>query len=211
MLFTKTLSITVAAALGAAIIGSLMMYVLLKPASTDRSSTQELIRDFYATETAVHVSPHSLRKKMDKGDASFVLIDVRSPVEYEKEHIIGAINIPAYKDPDTSIAFETDIDAKNRILEEFRKLSNEKEIIVYCYSVPCMTGRKIGNLLAGEGIYVKVLGIGWNEWRYAWTSWNHAHEWATTKSEDYIQIGKEPGTPVQRELPSPCGAGDLGC
>ncbi|MEK7103612.1 MAG: rhodanese-like domain-containing protein [Patescibacteria group bacterium] len=211
MLFTKSLMITIVASLGAGIIGSLAMYTIMKPASAKPPTAQELIRDFYATETAVHVSPHSLRRKMDKGDTSFILVDVRSPQEYEKEHIIGAINIPAYKDPDTAIAYETDKDAKKRIIDAFRALPQGKDIIVYCYSIPCMTGRKIGDLLAGEDIYVKALGIGWNEWRHAWTSWNHEHEWAVTKPEDYIQTGKEPGKPVQREIPSTCGEGELSC
>lgn len=50
-----------------------------------------------------------------------------------------------------------------------------------------MTGRKVGKTLAEEGIYVRHLGIGWNEWRYDWKSWNHPHEWDTTDPMDYIE------------------------
>lgn len=53
-----------------------------------------------------------------------------------------------------------------------------------------MTGRKVGKMLAKEGIYVKHLGIGWNEWRYDWKSWNHPHEWDITNPMDYID-GKD--------------------
>src|SRR3989338_5612540 len=67
------------------------------------TSKEDFIKNFYLTENYVHVSPHSLRKLMDGGDRhSFILVDLRSKEEYEKEHIIGAINIPAYKDPSTS-------------------------------------------------------------------------------------------------------------
>ncbi len=75
----------------------------------------------------------------------------------------------------------------DRIVGAFRALPLDREIIVYCYSRACMTGRKVGKMLAEEGIYVRHLGIGWNEWRYDWKSWNHPHEWDTTDPMDYIE------------------------
>ncbi len=167
---------------------------------------EELIKEFYLIENAVHVSPHSLRRMMDKKDSSYILVDLRSPQEYEKEHIVGAVNIPAYKDPNTS-AYEE----KDRIIKQFNELPKDKDVIVYCYSMPCMTGRKVGQMLSEKGIFVKHLGIGWNEWRFFWTLWNHEHEWKTTKPADYIISGKEPGVPELKELPSPCGDGELSC
>ena len=74
-----------------------------------------------------------------------------------------------------------------------------------------MTGRKIGLMLADNGVYVKHLGIGWNEWRHDWVGWNHEHEWATTRVEDYVYIGDEPGTPVIREPVETGCAGPFGC
>ncbi len=173
-------------------------------------TADELVRSFYLVENAVHVSPHTIRKKMDKGDTDFLLVDLRSPQEYEKEHIVGAVNIPAYKDPNTSISLESDAEAKDRIIRSFRELQKDKDVIVYCYSTPCMTGRKVGKLLAEHGIFVKHLGIGWNEWRYFWNLWNHDGE-AAVPPADYVVGGKDPGTPKQRELPSPCGPGELSC
>lgn len=173
-----------------------------------KPSQQQLITEFYETENAVHVSPHSIRKAIMKNHLDMTLVDLRSQEEYEKEHIIGAINIPAYKDPDTSA-----YDDVERIVNSFKALGPEKDIVVYCYSMPCMTGRKIGKLLADRGIYVKHLGIGWNEWRHFWQLWNHEHEWAITKVEDFIATGAEPGV-FKSEVPykdaCPIG-GDLGC
>lgn len=198
-------TILLSALIGAAI-GSLTSAILL-----DKNPTQEtLARDFYLTEEAVHTSPHSLRKRIDQGDKSYILVDVRSPQEYAKEHIVTAINIPAYIDPNTSISLNTDKEEKERIIKQFRELPKDKEIIIYCYSIPCMTGRKIGKLLSENGIYTKQLGIGWNEWRYFWTLWNHDGE-TPTKVEDYIISGKDPGLPKVKQLPSPCGEGELSC
>jgi rhodanese-related sulfurtransferase len=128
---------------------------------------------------------------MTKGDDSFILIDLRSNEEYVEEHIIGAINVPAYKDRDNS-----DYGAVQRIISTTKQLQKDnpgKDLIVYCYSIPCMTGRKVGKILADEGIYVKLLGVGWNEWRYYWQLWNHPHEWNITNVEDYVISGSEPG------------------
>ncbi|MCC6639088.1 rhodanese-like domain-containing protein [Candidatus Falkowbacteria bacterium] len=172
----------------------------------DLASKESLVAAFYATENAVSVSPHGLRGKMDKGDTSFILVDLRSQEEYEKEHIIGAINIPAYKNKTKSAYDEVD-----RIVSSFKALPQDKEIIMYCYSIPCMTSRKVGDMLAKEGIYAKHLNIGWNEWRYFWNLWNHEHEWNATKAEDYIMKGKEPGTPQIRDYDYKCGDGELSC
>lgn len=181
------------------------IYTKLSAASTKN----ELITEFYRMENAVYISPHSLRKAMDKGEQPYTLVDLRSAQEYEKEHIIGAINIPAYSDPDTSAYGEVE-----RIVKAFRNLPKNKDIVVYCYSMPCMTGRKIGLMLTEHDIYVQHLGIGWNEWRYIWNLWNHEHEWDQTKVEDYIGKGKEPGSPKRKIQDSitPCSLDDnFGC
>lgn len=175
-----------------------------------KTSQNDLIADYYATENAVHVSPHSLRKDISQGKDTFVLVDLRSQEEYEKEHIIGAVNIPAYKDKDTS-----DYGAVDRIVSSFQELKSEnpgKNIIVYCYSTPCMTGRKVGAMLADKGIYAKHLGIGWNEWRYQWNAWNHEHEWNITDVENYIAQGSEPGFYNGTNYTKGCPAvGGFGC
>ena len=174
-----------------------------------KSTEQELIKEFYEIENAVYVSPHGLRQKMSKGQTNdYILVDLRSQEEYEKEHIITAVSVPAYKDPNTSA-----YDERDRIIGQFQELINKspnKEIIVYCYSMPCMTGRKIGKMLTENGIYVKHLGIGWNEWRYFWNLWNHDGE-TPTKVEDFVVSGKDPGVPKMQELPSPCSEGDFSC
>jgi rhodanese-related sulfurtransferase len=190
-----------------ALLASFLTWYLVKPKPV---TNNDRIADFYSTENAVHVSPHTVRKKMDKGETDFVLVDLRSSQEYEKEHVVGAVNIPAYKDPNTSISVDTDKDQANQIIRQFGELPKERDIIVYCYSTPCMTGRKIGKLLADNGIFVKHLNIGWNEWRYSWDLWNHDGE-TPTKGADYIVTGKDPGKPKAKDTVSPCTIGELGC
>ena len=171
-----------------------------------RPDKETLIRDFYDTENAVHVSPHGLRKKIQERKQDFVLVDLRSAQEYEKEHIVGAVSIPAYSDPDHSAYGDVE-----RIVGAFRNLPDNKEIVLYCYSIPCMTGRKIGQMLTEHGVYVKHLGIGWNEWRHFWTLWNHEHEWAKTNVAEYVAVGKEPGSFKGTPVITPCVEGQFGC
>lgn len=174
-------------------------------------SQNQIIADHYASETAVLVSPHSLRKHMAEGDQSTILVDLRSQEEYEREHIIGAVSIPAYKDPDTSAYGDVE-----RIVNSFSELITAnpgKEIIAYCYSMPCMTSRKIGKMLADHDIYIKELGIGWNEWRYHWNLWNHEHEWDKTDVQDYVHSGAEPGVfKLEHDITKPCPIdNEFGC
>jgi rhodanese-related sulfurtransferase len=184
-------------------IASVSVYMSMRTPSSD-----ELIRDFYRIETAANVSPHHLRKAMTLGEAdTFTLVDLRSPEEYEKEHIAGAVSIWAYNDPEHSAYDEVD-----RIVSMFKALPEDRDIIVYCYSIPCMTGRKIGHALAENGVYVKLLGVGWNEWRYFWTLWNHEHEWDAVNVEDYIASGSEPGVAkTNSNYVPPCVEGVFDC
>ncbi|MAF36740.1 hypothetical protein CL622_06505 [archaeon] len=196
--------ITLLALIIGALAGGVTAHLILENQLQDREA---IIKDFYYTETAIHVSPHHIRKAMDKGESDFILVDLRSQEEYEREHIIGAINIPAYSDPEHSAYDQVD-----RIVSEFAALPKDKDVIVYCYSIPCMTGRKVGKILADSGIYVKHLGVGWNEWRYFWTMWNHEHEWNVTNVEDYVYTGSAPGKPQVNLNSTACPIeGGLGC
>lgn len=199
----------------AGIVGVVSALVVLRLSTEQvphQESQQEKIASYYEHEVATLVSPHHVRKAILNGERDFVLVDVRSYEEYEAEHIIGALSVPAYVDKENTQ--KTD---KNRIIEAFGEIQREhpaKEIIVYCYSSACMTGRKIGNMLAQNGIYVHELGVGWNEWRYFWKQWNYPHEWDKINPEDYVSAGKEPGqfSAHEKELPSPCNVNnEFGC
>jgi rhodanese-related sulfurtransferase len=203
----KTLIIVV---IVSALVGSFTAFVaVIIFQKSQEKTTGDLIKEFYFIENAVRVSPHSVRVQMDKGGGNYLLVDLRSPQEYEREHIIGAVNVPAYADPNTPAYQDSE-----RIAGLFKELiakNPQKDIVVYCYSAPCMTGKKVGKILAEEGIYIKHLGIGWNEWRFYWGMWNHEYEMETRKVEDYVWKGASPGVPAVRELPSFCGDGDFGC
>lgn len=174
-----------------ALAGGIVNYAL------ESKTTEDLIKEFYEVENAVSVSPHHIRKHITDEDKDFILVDLRSQEEYETAHVLGALSVPAYASPDKSAYGDVE-----RIVNGFRSIQSkhpDKEIIVYCYSMPCMTGKKIGKMLAEHNIYVKHLNIGWQEWRYYWNLWNHDGE-TQVNPEDYITSGPAPnktenGTP----------------
>jgi rhodanese-related sulfurtransferase len=153
---------------------------------------------------ATLVSPHSIRERISYGrNDEFVLVDVRAAEDYEREHIITAVNIDTGRELDV-------------VLADFEALQAEhpdKDIIIYCYSASCMNGRKAGDFLAQNGVFVKEMTIGWNEWRYDWESWNYDTEWERYDPSDYVVSGPEPGTLPADAVPiAPCPIdGELSC
>ena len=162
-------------------------------------STNERVKNLYNDEMSVFVSPTTVKKMIDNGDKSYILVDLRSAAEYQKEHFVTAINIPA-------VSMN-----KQELVAAFAALPKDKEIIVHCYSAYCTLGRQVGQTLANNGIYVKELDVGWSELRYHWDLWNPGVK--VTDGEKYIVKGTSTpstdstGTPI----PAPCVSGQFGC
>ncbi len=167
---------------------------------TDLKSTEDLRKDYYFTETATLVSPHTMRLNMDKGQVDFVLVDVRAAEDYQRGHIKGAINIPFDGKPESVNKFR-------KALEDGKK-DRRSYAIIYCYSSACMLGRKTGQELAKQGISVKELSIGYNDWEQSHTVWNNPGE--IYDINNYITSGSEPGelTPSKEFLNRPCSVDD---
>lgn len=202
MNLTKEQIITWALALAIGAIGGFLTNIIMS--QLDSGPTQEeLISLYYESESAALVSPHHLRKEMDLGHRDkFILVDVRTSEEYIEEHVVGAVNIDASQSPEEVVAQFSEL------------LDQDKEIIMYCYSSACLTGRKVGRLLAQNDIFVHELSVGWNEWKYDFEGWNYPNEWDTLDPDRYVVSGEEPGEleALDGEVPPPCRIdGPLGC
>lgn len=83
-----------------------------------------------------------------------VFVDALSPESFAKEHIPGAINLPA-NDPESNWS-------------KFEKIEKSKDIIVYCANVCCPASEKVAHFLEGKG-YKTVLEFsgGLEEWKAA--------------------------------------------
>ena len=140
----------------------------------------DLRNSYYKSEVATLVSPHSLRELIHHGENPYVLVDVREYEDYLRGHIVGSINIVPG-------------DGMVKSFKELQETYKGKEILIYCYTQVCLRGRKVGKELIKNGISVKELGIGYNEWEFFWKEWNYDNEWASINIRDYIRRGKEPG------------------
>lgn len=85
-----------------------------KEVTSNQSSQDDSFEQ--SSSSSLEISLEELKQKIDKKE-DFILLDVRTKEEYQKEHIPKAISMP--------------VDA---IDSEYHKLSKEKEIIVYCSS-----------------------------------------------------------------------------
>ena len=163
---------------------------------TEFKSVEELRTDYFVTETATLVSPHTMRLRMDAGEVDFVLIDVRAAADYKAGHIKGAINIPFDGSDETINKFR-------QALEDGKK-DRRGYAVIYCYSYACMLGRKTGAELAKHGISVKELSVGYNDWEQQHKVWNNPGE--IYDINNYIIRGEEPGElkPSADFLNRPC-------
>jgi len=81
-----------------------------------------------------------------------VFLDARSPVDYNKGHISGALNVPAQ-----------DLDAVWGQVEP--KLLGDKPIVTYCDGMACSLSKDLAVALIMRGYdNVRVLKDGWTRW-----------------------------------------------
>lgn len=131
------------------------------------NSSQNEFEEFYTIEIATNVSPSDFVSDLEHGSITGLVVDLRSKSAYEAGHLVTAINI------DTSLMDE------EQLINAFKELPKDKPIITYCYSSYCMLSRKVGKVLADNGIYVMHFTAG-------------AYE-IERDYNDFIVTGLEPG------------------
>ena len=133
-------------------IGAIMGIITFSAATAFLSpSHTDVFREFYATETAVSVSPSDYLYELRTGKQPGILVDLRTPAEYAAGHMVTAVNIPAGQM------------GAPQLVAAFSKLPRNATIINYCYSSYCMLSRNVGLALAENGIHAKHLTAGWLE------------------------------------------------
>jgi len=91
-----------------------------------------------------------LLKKMKQ--PGVVIIDARSPEEYQAGHLPGAINLPYSELSEESFLV-------------LQKIPFDMEIITYCEGIECSIAEDLASFLKESGFEnVKVFAGGWEEW-----------------------------------------------
>ncbi len=85
-------------------------------------------------------------------EADVLIIDTRSPADYSRGHIEGAINLPVYLS-------EQDLGAA------MRELGNDRRIVLYCLSERCSYANEVAGRLWRLGYQnLAVYEKGWRDW-----------------------------------------------
>ncbi|RKQ83631.1 rhodanese-like domain-containing protein [Brockia lithotrophica] len=121
----------------------------------------------------------------------YMIVDLRKPADYEKEHIPGAVNIP----------FPTNGTPDNDIVAKMDTLPKDKPIVVYCYSG--QMGSFTTALLRLEGYDVRNLMGGFPSWLKAGLK---------TEGTEAGKSAPQSQTPASggAQTPAPSGGGSSG-
>ncbi len=146
------------------------------------------IKEFYATENIVSVSPSDVLRHLQDGKTDWLIVDLRAKEAYQAGHFATAVNIPA------------ESMTADQLVAAFSSLPPGKTYITYCYSSYCMLSRNVGGALADRGVYVKHMTAGWYE--------------LNRDYGNYIVSGLGPGAFKPAGAPAICGVGNssgFGC
>lgn len=127
--------------------------------------TRMVFRPFSSPSTSVAstIDPLDLLDSVKRKD--LLLIDIRSKAEYDKEHIKGALSLPAYTLKNDTLAYLS-IDPGS-----VSKLDTTKHIVLYGPSTVFQYTTRIKTDLQKQGYVVSQLAVGWNELRHFQNLW----------------------------------------
>ena len=123
-------------------------------------------RPYQENMTYEYIDPILLATYIKKEPHQYVLIDMRSPPEYQGGHIPSAINIPAYKDQNA--IYETLVDKNSWLWQVGIVARGGKRVIVYSY-LPFADLTHDYASYCKQYFPTKILAVGWNEWASYYT------------------------------------------
>lgn len=113
------------------------------------AAAPEVAHRHFLAKLAVETDAADVRLDLQRGQTGFLLVDARSPQDFEECHIPDAINLPYRKITAESTAH----------------LSKEKPLVVYCWSPGCNAATKAAVRLSSLGFQVKEMIGGLEYWR----------------------------------------------
>ena len=143
----------------------------------------------------IYLDPLTLKEKIDQKTKNYILVDIRSQDEYQRGHIKTAVNIPAYKLVDNIEKTRT---SANEIINQYKKLNpSNKELIIYGYLPGADIVKEVAILFMERGYFVKMLAVGWQDWRGSYTRWNPAADIMGMDIGQYVEpVSYAPATPM---------------
>lgn len=146
---------------GAALVifsGNLIAEFVPKPATTVASQAAKTIPSVVIQK----YDPLLLSSKLKKNETDFELVDIRSAADYNRGHILNAVNIPVYSTGLVSKSGDIDTDSIKKVFKAY--VNTDKFLIIYAQNAYSTIPSDIANLLGSGTKKVKALAVGWDEW-----------------------------------------------
>lgn len=140
--------------------------------------------DFYESKKPT-VDPVMVKELIDSTEKDYVIVDIRSAMEYKWSHMKGAINIPAYTDPNN--VYQT----QNKLGDVYKKVSKifarKKLIIIYGYSSDSDINDKVYEFFKKNNLPVRIMSISWYEWSHNFAEWMPGIHAGSFDSGKYVE------------------------
>ncbi len=127
---------------------ALKVWLALRDASAAQLGDVERAARAYLGEEVESIGRDELRRRLRRGDV--VLVDVRSPEEFDAGHIEGARSIPL-----------------DELDDRLAELPADQEIVAYCRGPFCAYAHEAVRRLRDAGREARRLKDGWPEWQRA--------------------------------------------
>lgn len=114
--------------------------------ATAAALPKESAVEFFKAKLAFETTPHDINGRLK--DANTLILDVRDPESYKKEHIPGAKNVPL-----------------TELAKHLGSLPKDKTLVTYCWSLTCWAAPKAALQLAEKGFKVQEMVGGIKEWK----------------------------------------------
>ena len=115
------------------------------------------------------IDPVMVKELIDSTEKDYVIVDIRSSMEYKWSHMKGAINMPAYADPNNVYQTQNKLDDVYKKVS--KKLTGKKLVIVYGYRPESDITDKAFEYLKKYKYPVRVLSISWYDWLHNFATW----------------------------------------
>lgn len=135
---------------------------------TSTSISKDKIKESLEIINGLYIDPMTLTKIIDSNTSEVLIIDTRSSKDFERSHIRNSKNM-----------------SKDEILKEYKSLRNRK-VIVYGENSYDPTPKDIAVFLLGKRTDVRVLAVGWNEFRHFRNLWVPEGLWNKIDIDKYI-------------------------
>jgi len=140
----------------------------VKKVLEETKAPKDKLKDLIELEKSLYIDPLILLEVIDSHDQSVILIDIRDKVSFKKAHIISAVN------------YSREELLKN--ISNFKK----KKVVIYGDTAYSIETKELALLLIQKNIDVRIMSIGWNEFRHFRNLWLPESDWEKIDVNKYI-------------------------